>query len=103
MANHYDSIPELRTANKDSEGGELEVGSVNWAQYLYTEEDGSDAWDQGLQVTSTGEYLQQGDLTGKAGWGAPILYFDTSSGTSGDPKSMSPRDSGSASLLPPLS
>jgi hypothetical protein len=77
MANHYDSIPELRTANKDSEGGELAVGSVNWAQYLYTDYDGSEAWDQGLQVTSTKEFLQQGDLSGKAGWGAPILYFDT--------------------------
>ena len=77
MATHYNSIPELRAANKDSEGGELTVGSVNWAQYMYTGEDGSETWDQGLQVTSTGEYLQQGDLTGKAGYGAPICYFDT--------------------------
>jgi hypothetical protein len=77
MTNHYNSIPELRTANKDSEGTALAVGSVNWAQYLYTEEDGSEAYADGLQVISTQEYLQQGDLTGKAGWGAPVVYFDT--------------------------
>ena len=74
---HYDSIPELRTAKKDSDGTALAVGSVTWGQYLYTEEDGSTSYTDGLTVISNQEYLQQGDLTGKAGWGAPVAYFDT--------------------------